>query len=246
MRLPRPIDVLKGSAIGLQEISRSKGRRGIWEGSSTADVLYSIDCPPPLYVDIHVPGDARRWLKFFLVCDPNWASQLDTSPPPAPTATPGSPMPASRQISIGSPETVLGGPASTYDLGFAIRPADIPKGNIRISLERLAEDLNKWDRPICLDICCVKVDAQGQTVPDPPNTRWSLAMHTDPQSKLLQVKYEEIVKSRIYHCGQCSHEIRKVIRTCCECTDFVVCKECYLIIRQDRSQHPHEFHQYFE
>ncbi|KAI0429642.1 hypothetical protein F5Y09DRAFT_342421 [Xylaria sp. FL1042] len=125
MRLPRPIDVLKGSAIGLQEISRSK------------------DCPPPLYVDIHVPGDARRWLKFFLVYDPNWASHLDTSPPPASTATPGSLMPASRQISIGSPETVLGGPASTYNLGFAIRPADIPKGDIRISLKRLAEDLNK-------------------------------------------------------------------------------------------------------
>ena len=238
--------MLKGSAIGLQKISRpkSKALKGNWVGSSVADVLYSTDCPLPVYLDIAMPSNAHRWLKFFLVCDPNWASNQTSATTDTWESTASeSPTPASHQISIGSPEMVLGGPASTYDLGFTILPADIPQGSntIRISLERLYEGSDEWDRPIYLDLRCIKLDTKGQAVSDPQNTKWLLPVHTDPQSKLLQVKYEGIIKSRVYSCNLCSGLIGTKLRKCRECTDFVICVTCHFGILQDRSRHPHEF-----
>ncbi|KAI1733583.1 hypothetical protein F4680DRAFT_454818 [Xylaria scruposa] len=187
MRLRRPIDVWEGSAIGLQEVSRLSTGRGAWEGCTVAEVLYSADCELLRHVSTNVPKGASEWLEFSLVCDPNWTESAESR----------SRTQASRYISIAPPRTVFGGPASTYDLGFKIFPADIPKGKIRISLEQFYEDASLWDRPICLELRCVKMDDRGQIKPDPLNTKWTLQLHTDPLSKLLQVKHESIRKSQI-------------------------------------------------
>ncbi|KAI1133248.1 hypothetical protein F5Y10DRAFT_228590 [Nemania abortiva] len=227
MRVPFPIDVLKGSAIGLHEIRGPSCDDNSWGGAPTASVLYSSSGQPPQNLDVHIQPYEQRSLKFHLVCDPNWDSVARTR--------------SSRHIDIGRTEEVLGGPLATYDLGFTVLPEQIPCGTVRFRLEALDENTHEWDRPISINLHCFKVSDTSPRIPvrDKKNTQWLLTLKTGLQTKLLEVENDP-AQLPIYDCRICDQIIEDYWE-CDECEDFLICEQCYDTVEDNplrRHLHP--------
>ncbi|KAK8022754.1 hypothetical protein PG993_013521 [Apiospora rasikravindrae] len=206
MHLPEPDDVLRGSAIGLQEISKENHR---WVGVNEAGVLYFDYNRPSTVFDIDNSDPALRFkLRFNLVCDPLYQEQLqgpimDSTLPP---------------IRIEGERNVYG-MFATYDLSHVLSPADLPKGTVRFRLSLLydvdGDDGEVWKMPsLPFFLTAQRIDIAGRRVFDAKDGKWLLQVSVDPPTKLLRVE----------------SEVHRLPVWCSECTDEMVsarvCKVC--------------------
>ncbi|KAI0097200.1 hypothetical protein GGR51DRAFT_566746 [Nemania sp. FL0031] len=224
VRVPFPSDVLRGSAIGLHEITKSTSRRGKWQGSAVAMVLYSGPSQSNWDIDDEIKAKERHRLKFHLVCDPNWGSRARVD---------------DRQIPVGPDEAVLGGPPAAYDLGITIMASDIPCGKVRFCLEIASEQLGRWDGAIRLTLRCFKISYAGTRIPDKKNRQWFFDLKTGLQTKLLQVDDDDVMFP-LHDCTACGQIVEGDYWECDECTNFWLCERCYDAIDNILRPHPHQ------
>ncbi|KAI0529847.1 hypothetical protein GGR58DRAFT_495482 [Xylaria digitata] len=173
MRVPTASSLLASSRIGIHEISRPQRGRALWEGSDYAAALWRKNVSRD--VDIVIPPGANRWLKFFLVCGPNYITRGPNS------------NEDQSQIRIAPYGGPIGASPVPYDLGWTIEPQNLPEGTIRFSIEvgRIGDlELNM---PVQLKLKCYRVSLMGVATKEPNDKRYEIMLKTDPISKLLQV-----------------------------------------------------------
>lgn len=129
MRVPTAASILASSRIAIQEIIRFKQDPGIWEGSDKADVLWCKDLS--FEVDVEIPYGAFRWMKLFLICDPNYAPlEVHTEEDFALIS----------HVAISPTGKSLDGRPVPYDLGWTLRPRTLPSGRVRFSIKVAEHD----------------------------------------------------------------------------------------------------------
>ncbi|KAI1364575.1 hypothetical protein F5Y08DRAFT_339490 [Xylaria arbuscula] len=209
--VPLPCQILKGSAIGVQLVWKEGGSKAIWVGEYEAHVLFSPDFPYSFRADIDIPGKADRVLELGLVCHPQYSFKpLATQSPRAYTDT----------IRIGAPEEVLGGPSTTYDLGWTMKLTGLRAGRVRLVLE----EADSSDHSLSFVLTRYTLDSSDQVTPCALDKRWLIQLKSDPVTKLLLVGD---VEEMPLLCCSCEEEIKIAASICQSCKNFAQCYHCF-------------------
>ncbi|KAI0506700.1 hypothetical protein F5B22DRAFT_622952 [Xylaria bambusicola] len=214
MRLPQESDLLKEAAIGIHMLWKKKGSKKIWEGEDEAHVLFSQGCQQHFHADIDIPGKADQRIQFYLVCHPQYTCPRSTSISDDPNAS------QTDTIRIGAPKTVLGGPLTTYDLGWSMKPTGLRSGRVRFNMKAVVSP----SRSPVFVLTRSTLDRCNQIVPSPVDKRWFIRLKSDPPTKLLQVGD---VDEMPLLCSHCENEISFTVRLCKTCKDFAYCHQCF-------------------
>lgn len=232
--MPAPVQVLRGSAIGIQKLHKKRANDVTWTGSAEADVLLGLvgrmqlrSCGRRTDVrqgygrqsaDFSIHHIYRSRTTFSLVCDPSY--EEDT----ADTEVLGE-----RPIPIGLPD--LDSPLGPYDLGWTTEGVTLPGSRIRFSIEGVdaahivANELGPLgSEPICLILACYGLDEHGEVLASEHDRCWRLTLLTDPVSNLLVV---DKVASLPVWCKFCSARLIPTAWTCLTCEGFSACEACY-------------------
>ncbi|KAI0416114.1 hypothetical protein F5X98DRAFT_388384 [Xylaria grammica] len=203
MRVPTTGSLLASSRIGIHKITRPQRGKALWEGLEYADTLWCEDISRP--IDIEIPPGASRWLKFFLVCDPDYVVH-------SVNADGDRSLPSRIRIEPNG-ESIDGG-AVPYDLGLTIRPWDLPEGTVRFLIKDSLICHQRSNAPVQLQLKCFRVTPTGAATKELKDKRYSILLKTDPVSKLLKVIE---VKEQPLWCSRCKAELLEVDIDCLIC-----------------------------
>lgn len=243
--MPSPLEVLRGSAIGIQEQSSPKNPASMWKGASLADFLVcevgviqdslgetcqadaAQACASPEASEHKIPRgkQARQKLRLALVCDPKYLEQTAKEAGGASTFPP---------IRIARPKDVIIGPHWTYDLGWTIPAEDLPDGNVLVTISGSFIDSfaagaagDKYAAAEGLDfvLSCSKVGRNGIRVRDDLDKKWHLSFRTDATSGFIAVR---LIRKLPFWCSICRQEIRGIAMVCADCDKYSVCLLCHM------------------
>ncbi|RWA13007.1 hypothetical protein EKO27_g2127 [Xylaria grammica] len=203
MRVPTTGSLLASSRIGIHKITRPLRGKALWEGLEYADTLWCEDISRP--IDIEIPPGAGRWLKFFLVCDPDYVAH-------SVNADGDRSLPSRIRIEPNG-ESIDGG-AVPYDLGLTIRPWDLPEGTVRFLIKDSLIHHQGSNAPVQLQLKCFRVTPTGAATKELKDKRYSILLKTDPVSKLLKVIE---VKEQPLWCSRCKAELLEIDIDCLIC-----------------------------
>lgn len=212
--VPLPGQILKGSAIAVQLVWKDDCEK-IWVGENEAHVLLCQDSAYRFRADIDLPARPQRVLKLRLVCEPHYPSKrLTTRRFGTWTDT----------IEISPAEEVLGGPHTTYDLGWTMKLTGLRAGRVRLILKEVSAT-NPSDHSLMFVLTRYTLDSMSDEVtPCYLDRKWLIRFKSDPASKLLQVGD---VDEMPLLCCCCREEIEIAARICQHCKDFAQCYQCF-------------------
>lgn len=236
--MPTPATVIRGSALGIQAVVPDDPELpdGEWVGETIADIMFSPGCWSSFPVSLDTSSYEGGQVRFKFVCDPTYGPPIyrrrDFDLTAVARRDRGDPY--YNPIQIGTPEQVLNGPASTYDLGWELEDKLLPSGHLSFwisgdAIKRLAldeEDPKSGGEPaIPLTFTCCGLNPSGSGHRrDPLDKRWSLLLKTDPATGLLII--EEVRQLPVW-CTSCNMLLEKLVFECSSCLSNV-CEDCTL------------------